>query len=150
MRRTFMKGKIHRARVTQADLDYVGSIMIDSDLMRAAGYLPYEKVEIYNISNGSRLATYVITGPAGSGVIGINGAAARLVNQGDLVIIASYVELESPEIADHQVATVLVDDQNRVVRIIRDRVLPIEPGLESVVDHSGDENSVVGNSVVEI
>jgi hypothetical protein len=67
-----------------------------------------------------------------------------------LVIIASYVELESPEIADHQVATVLVDDQNHVVRIIRDRVLPIEPGLESEVDHSGDENSVVGNSVVEI
>jgi aspartate 1-decarboxylase len=134
MRRTFMKGKIHRVRVTQADLDYVGSIMIDADLMRAAGYLPYEKVEIYNISNGNRLATYVITGPAGSGVIGINGAAARLVGPGDLVIIASYVDLEANEVADHQVATVLVDDQNRVVRIIRDRVLPLEPALESAIE----------------
>ncbi|MBL8891469.1 MAG: aspartate 1-decarboxylase [Planctomycetaceae bacterium] len=134
MLRTFMKGKIHRARVTQADLDYVGSIMIDADLMRAAGYLPYEKVEIYNITNGNRLATYVITGAAGSGVIGINGAAARLVGQGDLVIIASYVELEAHEIADHQVATVLVDDQNRLVRIIRDRVLPLESPLESTLE----------------
>lgn len=134
MLRTFMKGKIHRARVTHADLDYVGSIMIDADLMRAAGYLPYEKVEIYNITNGNRLATYVITGQAGSGVIGINGAAARLVGQGDLVIIASYVELEAQEIADHQVATVLVDDQNRLVRVIRDRVLPLESALESTLE----------------
>jgi aspartate 1-decarboxylase len=134
MLRTFMKGKIHRARVTQADLDYVGSIMIDADLMRAAGYLPYEKVEIYNITNGHRLATYVITGPAGSGVIGINGAAARLVGVGDLVIIASYVELENHEIADHQVATVLVDEQNQVVRIIRDRVLPLEPAVAAEVE----------------
>lgn len=125
MLRTFMKGKIHRARVTQADLDYVGSIMIAADLMQAAGYLPYEKVEIYNISNGNRLATYVIIGPAGSGVIGINGAAAHLVGPGDLVIIVSYVELAATEIADHQVATVLVDDQNRVTKIIRDRILPL-------------------------
>lgn len=134
MLRTFMKGKIHRAKVTQADLDYVGSIMIDADLMRAAGYLPYEKVEIYNITNGNRLATYVITGPAGSGVIGINGAAARLVGQGDLVIIASYVELEAQEIADHQVVTVLVDDDNRLVSVIRDRVLPLESALESTLE----------------
>ncbi len=125
MLRTFMKGKIHRARVTQADLDYVGSIMIDSELMQAAGYLPYEKVDIYNISNGNRLATYVITGPPGSGVIGINGAAAHLVGPGDLVIIVSYVDLAATEISDHQVATVLVDEQNRVTRIIRDRVLPL-------------------------
>jgi aspartate 1-decarboxylase len=125
MLRTFMKGKIHRARVTQADLDYVGSIMIDSELMQAAGYLPYEKVEIYNISNGNRLATYVITGPPGTGVIGINGAAAHLVGPGDLVIIVSYVELAGTEIADHQVATVLVDEQNRVTKIIRDRILPL-------------------------
>jgi aspartate 1-decarboxylase len=127
MLQTFMKGKIHRARVTQADLDYVGSIMIDSDLMKAAGYLPYEKVEIYNVTNGNRLATYVITGEAGSGVIGINGAAAHLVGEGDLVIIVSYVQLESHEIADHRVATVLVDEQNRVVRTIRDRILPSQP-----------------------
>jgi aspartate 1-decarboxylase len=125
MLRTFMKGKIHRARVTQADLDYVGSIMIDSELMQAAGYLPYEKVDIYNISNGNRLATYVITGPPGSGVIGINGAAAHLVGPGDLVIIVSYVDLAATEISDHQVATVLVDEQNRVTKIIRDRVLPL-------------------------
>jgi len=125
MLRTFMKAKIHRARVTEADLDYVGSIMIDADLMQASGYLPYEKVEIYNITNGNRLATYVITGPPGSGVIGINGAAARLVSEGDLVIIVSYVELEPQEIGDHQVTTVLVDEQNQVTRIVRDRVLPL-------------------------
>jgi aspartate 1-decarboxylase len=119
-----MKAKIHRARVTEADLDYVGSIMIDSELMHACGYLPYEKVEIYNITNGNRLATYVISGPPGSGVIGINGAAARLVSEGDLVIIVSYVDLTPQEIGDHQVTTVLVDGQNQITQIVRDRVLP--------------------------
>ncbi len=124
MLRTFMKGKIHRARVTQADLEYVGSIMIDSALMQACGYLPYEKVEIYNITNGNRLATYVISGPAGSGVIGINGAAARLVGVGDTVIIVSYVDLNPEEIEDHHATTILVDEQNRPIRTIRDRILP--------------------------
>jgi len=123
MQRTFLKAKIHRARVTQADLDYVGSVTIDSDLIQTAGLLPYEQVDIYDITNGNRLSTYVISGPAGSGVIGINGAAAKLVHQGDLVIIASYCQLDSREIADHEVTTLLVDQENRVAQILRGRVM---------------------------
>jgi len=122
MQRTFLKGKIHRARVTQADLDYVGSITIDRDLIQASGFLPYEKVEIYDITNGNRLATYVIPGEAGSGVIGINGAAARLVQRDDIVIIASYVQLEESEVAQHQVTTLLVNEHNQVIKKITDTV----------------------------
>lgn len=122
MQRTFLKAKIHRAHVTQADLDYVGSITIDRDLLDACGMLPYEKVEIYDITNGNRIATYIIPGEAGSGVIGINGAAARLVRRDDIVIIASYVQLEDHEVADHQVTTLLVDEKNQVSRKIQDVV----------------------------
>ncbi len=122
MQRTFLKGKIHRARVTQADLDYVGSITIDRDLIQASGFLPYEKVEIYDVTNGNRLATYVIPGEAGSGVIGINGAAARLVQRDDIVIIASYVQLEENEVAQHQVTTLLVNEHNQVIKKITDTV----------------------------
>src|SRR3984885_10312963 len=91
MLRTMLKSKIHRATVTQADIHYVGSVTIDADLMDAADLLPGEQVVIADINNGARLETYVIAGPRGSGVIGINGAAARLVHEGDLVIIISYV-----------------------------------------------------------
>lgn len=130
MQRTFLKGKIHRARVTQADLDYVGSITIDSDLIQACGFLPYEKVDIYDITNGNRIATYVIPGEAGSGVIGINGAAARLIRRDDIVIIASYVQLEAHEIAEHQVTTLLVDAKNRVTQTITDTVGSAAPTLK--------------------
>lgn len=117
MRRTMMKSKIHRATVTQANLDYVGSITIDRDLMDAADLLPNEKVQIVDNDNGNRLETYVIEGDRGSGVIGLNGAAARLVHPGDTVIIISYAELEDAEAREHGPTVVFVDGQNRVARL---------------------------------
>lgn len=116
MRRTLMKSKIHRATVTEADLHYEGSVTIDLNLMEAANIVPYEKVEIYDISNGSRLATYVIEGARGSGVICINGAAARLVHRGDMVIIVSYAEYDEAERAAHQPIVILVDENNEPVQ----------------------------------
>ncbi|WP_328316283.1 aspartate 1-decarboxylase [Streptomyces sp. NBC_00388] len=115
MYRTLMKSKIHRATVTQADLHYVGSLTIDSDLMRAADLLPGEKVDIVDIENGSRLSTYVIEGPAGSGVIGINGAAARLISPGDRVIIIAYAAMTDEETAGFVPHVVFVDERNTVV-----------------------------------
>lgn len=117
MRRTMMKSKIHRATVTQANLDYVGSITIDRDLMDAADLLPNEKVQIVDNDNGNRLETYVIEGERGSGVIGLNGAAARMVYPGDKVIIISYAELEDAEAREHDPTVVFVDDENRVARL---------------------------------
>ncbi|WP_406135628.1 aspartate 1-decarboxylase [Streptomyces sp. NBC_01089] len=115
MYRTLMKSKIHRATVTQADLHYVGSLTIDSDLMKAADLLPGEKVDIVDIENGSRLSTYVIEGPAGSGVIGINGAAARLISPGDRVIIIAYATMTDEETAGFIPHVVFVDERNTVV-----------------------------------
>ncbi|MFJ5290540.1 aspartate 1-decarboxylase [Streptomyces sp. NPDC088348] len=115
MYRTLMKSKIHRATVTQADLHYVGSLTIDSDLMRAADLLPGEKVDIVDIENGSRLSTYVIEGPAGSGVIGINGAAARLISPGDRVIIIAYAAMTDEETVGFVPHVVFVDERNTVV-----------------------------------
>ena len=117
MRRTMMKSKIHRATVTQANLDYVGSITIDRDLMDAADLLVNEKVQIVDNDNGNRLETYVIEGERGSGVIGLNGAAARLVYPGDTVIIISYGEFEDADARAHDPTVVFVDDRNRVVDI---------------------------------
>lgn len=114
MLRQFMLGKIHRATVTRADLDYVGSITIDPLLIEAAGFMENEKVSIYNVTNGSRLSTYVIPGVPGSGEIGINGAAAHLVNKGDLVIIVSYGYLSSDEMNAHKPKVVFVDERNRI------------------------------------
>ncbi|HEX9888250.1 MAG TPA: aspartate 1-decarboxylase [Nitriliruptorales bacterium] len=115
MRRTLMKSKIHRATVTQANLDYVGSITIDLDLMEAADLLPNERVQVVDNDNGNRLATYVIPGERGSGVIGLNGAAARLVHPGDTVIIISYGDVEDAEAQEHQPRVVFVDGDNRIV-----------------------------------
>jgi len=115
--REMLKSKIHRATVTQADLHYVGSITIDADLMAAADLLPGEKVDVVDIDNGNRLSTYVIEGPAGSGIIGINGAAARLVAPGDLVIVISYVQLSQQALAEHQPRVVFVDRSNQPVDI---------------------------------
>ncbi len=115
MRRTLLKSKIHRATVTQADLHYEGSVTIDADLMRAADIVPYERVEIYDITNGHRLATYAIEGPAGSRVICINGAAAHLVRAGDLVIITSFAEYSDDEVLDHEPIVLLVNERNEVV-----------------------------------
>lgn len=116
MRRTLMKSKIHRATVTEANLDYVGSVTIDADLMEAADLLHNERVQIVDIDNGARLETYVIPGERGSGAIGLNGAAARLVHPGDKVIIISYAELEDAEAREHEPTVVFVDDANRPVR----------------------------------
>lgn len=117
MFRQVFLAKIHRAVVTQADLHYVGSITIDADLLDAAGILPGEKVDIYDITNGSRIATYTIPGPRGSGVIGINGAAAHHVNPGDLVIICAYGYATAEEILKVEPTVVLVDERNRVSEV---------------------------------
>ena len=114
MRRTIFKSKIHRATVTHADLDYEGSVTLDADLMRAADILPYEQVAIWNVTRGSRLETYALEGPAGSGTVCVNGAAAHHNRPGDLVIIATFAEMEEAEARAHQPTVVLVDEQNRI------------------------------------
>jgi aspartate 1-decarboxylase len=114
MLRTFLSGKIHRATVTEACIDYEGSISIDEHLLRAAGIQPYERVEIYDVTTGARFATYAIVAPAGSGTIGINGAAAHLAHRGDLVIIAAYAQLTREEADAHQPRLVFVDATNRI------------------------------------
>lgn len=115
--RTFLRAKIHRATVTMADLDYVGSVTIDADLMDAADIDHLEEVDIYDITNGARLSTYALRGRAGSGEIKINGAAARLVNPGDLVILAVFAQLDRAEVATHRARIVLVDENNRITGI---------------------------------
>ncbi|WP_405710650.1 MULTISPECIES: aspartate 1-decarboxylase [unclassified Streptomyces] len=114
MFRTMLKSKIHRATVTQCDLNYVGSLTIDADLMDAADLLPGELIHLVDINNGSRLETYVIEGERGSGVIGVNGAAARLVQKGDLVIIISYAQVTDEEARSMKPGVVFVDADNRV------------------------------------
>ena len=114
MRRTIFKSKIHRATVTHADLDYEGSVTLDADLMRAADILPYEQVAIWNVTRGSRLETYALEGPAGSGVVCVNGAAAHHNRPGDLVIVATFAEMDEAEARAHQPTVVLVDEQNRI------------------------------------
>lgn len=127
MMRVMLKSKIHRAAVTQADLHYVGSISIDSALMEAADLLEGEQVAIADITNGARLETYVIPAPRGSGTIGINGAAAHLVEKGDLVIIMSYAALDEAEARSHSPKVVHVDAGNRIVSLGSDPAEPV-PG----------------------
>ncbi|MER7767945.1 aspartate 1-decarboxylase [Kitasatospora sp. NPDC096140] len=115
MLRSMMKSKIHRATVTQADLHYVGSVTVSADLMEAADLLPGEQVDIVDIDNGARLTTYVIEGPRDSGVIGINGAAARLISPGDLVILIAYGTVTDDEARDLKPRVVFVDGDNRIV-----------------------------------
>jgi aspartate 1-decarboxylase len=120
MFRTMLKSKIHRATVTQADIHYVGSVTIDADLMDAADLLPGEQVVIADINNGARLETYVIAGPRGSGMIGINGAAARLVHEGDLVIIISYVVVADEQARTMRPRVVHVDEHNAITKVDSD------------------------------
>ena len=127
MMRIMMKSKIHRATVTQADLDYVGSVTLDAALMEAADLLEGEQVAIVDITNGARIETYVIPGERGSGVIGINGAAAHLVHPGDLVIIISYAVLDDAEARRLQPKVVHVDADNRIVKLGDDAAEPV-PG----------------------
>jgi aspartate 1-decarboxylase len=127
VQRIMMKSKIHRATVTQADLDYVGSVTLDQDLMEAADLLEGEQVAIVDITNGARIETYVIPGERGSGVIGINGAAAHLVHPQDLVIIISYAVVDDAEARRLQPAIVHVDEKNRIVKLGNDSGEPV-PG----------------------
>jgi aspartate 1-decarboxylase len=113
--RTMLKSKIHRARITQVDLDYEGSIAIDRSLMEASDILPFERVEVLNVNNGARFSTYVIEGEAHSGIIGVNGAAARLVARGDVVIILSYCQVPDDEAVNMSPSIVRVDSRNRIV-----------------------------------
>lgn len=112
-----LKGKIHRAKVMQAELDYVGSITVDEDLMDAAGIIEYEKVQIVDVNNGNRFETYVISGERGSGMICLNGAATRCVSVGDKVIIMAYAQMTPEEAKSHKPKVVFVDEDNKPVRV---------------------------------
>jgi aspartate 1-decarboxylase len=126
------KSKIHRATVTQADLHYVGSVTIDAELMEAADLLPGEQVAIVDITNGARLETYVIEGPRGSGVIGVNGAAAHLVHPGDLVILISYAQFTDAEARAYKPSVVHVDADNRIVRLGVDPAEPVPGAVDQL------------------
>jgi len=112
MQLTLLKAKIHRATVTQCDLHYEGSITVDEDLLDASGILPFEQVDVLNINNGQRFTTYTITGKRGSGIIGINGAAARLCQNGDKVIICAYAGMSEDTAKTYQPNVILLDDDN--------------------------------------
>jgi aspartate 1-decarboxylase len=118
MFRTMMKAKIHRARVTESNLNYVGSITIDEDIMDAVDIVENEKVQIVNNNNGARFETYVIKGPRGSKVICLNGAAARLVQKDDVVIILSYVLVEEAKVATHEPCVAIMDENNQIVEML--------------------------------
>jgi aspartate 1-decarboxylase len=121
MRRMMLKSKIHRCRVTEACIDYEGSVTIDSRLLEAADVLEYERVDIYNVSNGERFSTYAISGAPDSGVICLNGAAARKVAVNDIVIICTYVDMAEEEARNHRPKNVYVDARNRIVGVNRPR-----------------------------
>lgn len=119
MQLNMLKGKIHRATVVQAELDYVGSITVDEDLLDASGILEYEKVQIVDVNNGERFETYTIAGERGSGMICLNGAAARCVQKGDKIIIMCYCQMEPSEVKDNPPKVVFVDDDNKISRVTR-------------------------------
>ena len=131
MLRTMMKSKIHRATVTQADLHYVGSVTVDEDLLEAADLLPGELVHIVDVTNGARIETYTIAGERGSGVLGINGAAARLVHPGDVVILIAYGQMETAEAKAFAPSVVFVDADNRIAGTGSDPAEAL-PGMELV------------------
>lgn len=118
--RTMLKSKIHRATVTEANVDYEGSVTIDVDLMEAASILPFEQVHVLDINNGARLQTYAIEGARGSGVICLNGAAARLIDRGDLVIILTYDQVAEPDTRGWRPTLVYVDEKNQIIRVGHD------------------------------
>ncbi|ALC81390.1 MULTISPECIES: aspartate 1-decarboxylase [Bacillus] len=118
MIRTVMNAKLHRARVTEANLDYVGSITIDEDLLDSVGMIANEKVQIVNNNNGARLETYIIPGDRGSGIICLNGAAARLVQKNDIVIIISYAQIFEEKLKDHQPKIAILDENNQIEQLI--------------------------------
>ena len=132
MRRTLLKSKIHRATVTGADVDYEGSVTIDADLMDAAGFLEFEAVQIWDVTNGERFETYTIRGEPDSGVVCINGAAAHKVSVGDLVIIAAFGWMDGDEARDWEPSVVFVDERNRQVEFERRREVGGQARLEKV------------------
>jgi aspartate 1-decarboxylase len=118
---TMLRGKIHRATVTDANLEYEGSVTIDSDLLTASGILPHEAVDILDVTNGARITTYTLAGPPGSGMVCINGAAAHLVHRDDLVILCTYAQMTPEEAETYEPTVVLVDERNRVRQISKYR-----------------------------
>jgi len=118
--RVLLKSKVHRARVTDANLDYEGSITLDQELMEAADILPYEQVHVLDVTNGARLVTYAIPGRRGSGEVCINGAAAHLVKTGDIVIVLTYATMTEEEARHHHPRLVYVDEENRIVRVAQE------------------------------
>ncbi|CUU56794.1 aspartate 1-decarboxylase [Parafrankia irregularis] len=136
MQRTLLGGKIHRATVTQADLHYVGSITIDRTLMDAADIVEGEQVQVVDITNGARLVTYAIEGPRDSGIIGINGAAARLVHPGDLIIIMSFRQMDESEVGTYVPRVVHIDELNRIVTLGDDLSAPV-PGAVNQIPGNG-------------
>lgn len=122
MLREMLRAKVHRATVTETNVNYEGSLTLDADLMRAAGMLPYERIDVYNADSGTRFSTYLIAGAAGSGEVCVNGAAALLARPGDRIIIASYAALSPEEIAGHRPIVVLVDRSNRITEVRHDIV----------------------------
>ncbi|MFF4272471.1 aspartate 1-decarboxylase [Streptomyces sp. NPDC001536] len=140
VRRTLLNGKIHRATVTQADLHYVGSLTIDQNLLDASDIVEGEAVQVVDIDNGARITTYAIAGERGSGVIGVNGAAAHLIHPGHLVIIMSFAELDESERAAHQPRVVHVDRANRIVALGTDPAEPV-PGASDQYAGSAQERN---------
>ena len=130
MLRTMLKSKIHRATVTHADLHYVGSLTVDRDLMDAADLLPGEQVSIVDVTNGSRLETYIIEGERGSGVMGINGAAAHLIHTGDIVIVISYAQFEDAEARSFVPSVVHVNSNNRAIELGADPAEAVSAGVQ--------------------
>lgn len=119
MTREMLRAKVHRVTVTEANLDYEGSLTLDADLMNAGGFVPFERVDVYNVTHGSRFSTYLIEGRAGSRVCCVNGAAAHLVTKGDKVIVASYAAVPEERIGEHAPIVVLVDETNRIREVKR-------------------------------
>jgi aspartate 1-decarboxylase len=118
MQRSMLKSKIHRATVTSANLDYEGSLTIDADLLEAADMLPFEQIHVWDVTNGARLTTYAMPGERGSGIVCVNGAGAHLVKPGDLVIVATYAQLDTAEARKHRPTVVLVGEKNRIKKRI--------------------------------
>ena len=136
MQRQMLKSKIHRATVTDCDVEYVGSVTLDSDLMRQADLLPNEQVHVWDIDNGARFVTYAIEGESGSGVVQVNGAAARLVRSGDMVIIASFGSYDEPGLERYSPVVVHVGESNQVVRVDSDPTVLLDgvsPGQEALL-----------------
>lgn len=121
MQRTLLRAKLHRARVTHAELDYEGSLAVDERLLEAAGMVPFEQIHVFNISNGERFITYAIAAQPGSGIVSVNGAAAHKASPGDRIIVCAWVNLDEREVASHKPALVYLDEDNRITHR-RDRI----------------------------